>query len=258
MNEQARGASSADKNAAEPAMQATGAPAIDPFDPADLQAAMINAGGASGTKPEDGKMRLEPVKLLAFDAGHVFVRFDWDSVCRGFCQRANCTRERFKAALERLGKRGYERGKCSTVDFVGTMNEELGSNISLPEFSKLWTHTFEEDPDMADLLQLLGMRYPLFLVSNTNEVHYTYLQQKYNIDRHFKHLIPSYLVGTAKPDREYWQLLIQASGLPPHQILVVDDLKVNIEGANEVGLRTKLFVGREDLIESLPSFGVAF
>ena len=170
--------------------------AIDPFDPAEHNLGIMT--GDEVAKPqEDGKM-VPPVKLLVFDMGHVFVRFDWDKVCQGFCEHAKVSRERFKTVLVEVSKMGYESGKCNTEQFLGRLNELLDCNISVDQFTVLWNATFEEDPQMAELLQQLGRTYPLYLLSNTNENHYAHLQGRFNVSRHFAHLILSYEVALAK------------------------------------------------------------
>ncbi len=197
-----------------------------------------------------------PVKLLVFDMGHVFVKFDWERVCQGFCERARFSGQGFKQVLTELGKLGYERGQCNTEQFLRKINELLNSNISLEEFSILWNATFEEDVEMAELLQSLGKRYPIYLLSNTNENHYEFLQGRFNVERHFSKHILSYKVGLVKPDPEIYHLVTQMSALEAGQCLFVDDLSDNLRAAQSVGLKTIQFIGIEDLKLRLVEHGV--
>ncbi len=128
--------------------------AIDPFDPAEHNLGIMT--GDKVVKAQEAGEMVPPVKLLVFDMGHVFVRFDWEKVCQGFCERARVSRERFKTVLSEVAKLGYESGTCNTELFLRRMNELLNCNISVVEFTALWNATFEEDEEMAELLQQLG------------------------------------------------------------------------------------------------------
>lgn len=223
-------------------------------EPAAIMAANADAGSVAAvtdTKAEQPVMTRKPVKLLVFDMGHVFVKFDWSRLCEAFCERAKVSNETFKNVLLEVSKLGYERGHCNTETFLRKLNELLNANISMAEFDKLWNVTFEEDPDMAALLQSLGKRYPLYLLSNTNENHYGFLQGNFNVARHFKKLILSYEVGFAKPDAEIYDLVMQWSGYAADECVFVDDLLPNIEAARKAGLNAIQFVGIEDLKQRL-------
>jgi epoxide hydrolase-like predicted phosphatase len=231
-----------------------GKPAVDPFDPDSFKAPdMMAAGDTTAFPPQDQT----PVKLLVFDMGHVFVDFDWSEVCRGFYDRAGLTRAQFTEVLAYVGSLGYEQGLVTTEQFLGAMNEKLSQQMTVDEFTALWNYGFHENPQMAQLLQSLGQQRPLYLLSNTNENHYGYLQNQFNVARHFQELILSYEVGFAKPDARIFHEVLKRSGLTAPECLFVDDLKLNIEAAKALGMKTIQFVGIEDLKEQLTGYGIS-
>jgi putative hydrolase of the HAD superfamily len=132
------------------------------------------------------------------------------------------------------------------------MNGKMNTALTVEEFTALWNATFEEDLEMAALLGELGKKYPLYLLSNTNEVHYAHLEGSFNVSRHFKESLLSFQIGAAKPHRAAYQVILDRSKLQPEEILFVDDLAVNTTAARDtVGLRTIQFVGIEDLKQRL-------
>lgn len=219
----------------------------DPFDPASFKSPAIMTETAV---TEGGTLQ-----LLVFDMGHVFVDFNWEEVCAGLCRASNKNRAELKAALAQAAKLGYESGKIDTAGFVAELNRLLGSNMNVSEFSGYWVESFHENPEMAALLSTLKEQRPLYLLSNTNEVHYDHLQEKYNVARHFKELILSYKVGCAKPDHSIYQEVLRRSGLAAQQCLFVDDLEPNIRAAQELGLNTIHFKGAQDLKDRLQKLG---
>jgi len=233
--------------------------AVDPFDPNSFKTGIMTGDKtASASAPCAGNEATSvPVKLLVFDMGHVFVRFDWSSVCQGFCDRVNCSRETFREVLAHVGSLGYETGKVNTEVFLKEMNAKLGANLTVEDFTSLWNATFEEDPQMAMLLEQVGKTLPVFLLSNTNENHYAFLQGRFNVARHFKQLILSYQVGLAKPDQRIYRLVLERSGFAASECVFVDDLEANVQAARAVGMRAIQFVGIDDLKQRLTEMGVA-
>jgi glucose-1-phosphatase len=195
------------------------------------------------------------VKVLVFDMGHVFVDFEWDAVCEGFCQAAGVSRERLKEVFSQVAKLGYESGHIDTNTFLQELNTRLGSNIERSQFDQLWVSTFRENEEMAALLQTLKQQRPLYLLSNTNEVHYEYLQGRYDVARHFEELILSYKVGCSKPDASIYREVLRRADVPAHNCLFVDDLEPNILAASELGMQVIQFKGVAHLKDKLSEFG---
>ena len=187
--------------------------------------------------------------------GHVFVDFDWEEVCAGFCRASKKSRDELRDTFSYCAKLGYESGKIDTPGFLYELNKCLGTNLTLSEFSELWVSTFHENQEMAELLNTLKAQRPLYLLSNTNEVHYDHLQEKYNVARHFNELILSYKVGSSKPEHTIYKEVLKRSGLPPEDCLFIDDLEANIKAAQELGLNTIHFTGTSNLKKSLTKLG---
>jgi len=196
------------------------------------------------------------IKLLVFDMGHVFVDFEWESVCQGFCDSAKIERQYFDPILRRISALGYERGKVDTVGLIEALYDMIGIRYSNQEFNSLWNYTFRENEEMARVLQNLKSQRPLYLLSNTNESHWQYLEETFKVSRHFDELILSYKVGHVKPHPEIYEHVLERSGLAANQCLFVDDLEANIKAASQLGMHTIQFQGSEHLKENLQKFGL--
>ncbi len=233
--------------------QGDGASAIDPFDPDSFkQGPAIMASGTTAPSAQENP----PVKLLVFDMGHVFVDFTWADVCKGFYERAGMTAEQFKEVLAFVGSLGYEDGRVMTEGFVKALNEKLSLSMTTAEFDELWNFGFHENVEMAALLEELGKRYPLYLLSNTNESHYDFLSGTFKVHRHFQELILSHKVGFTKPDPRIYQEVLTRSGLAANEIVFVDDLERNVAAAAALGINSIRFIGIDDLKEKLRELGV--
>lgn len=219
---------------------------VDPFDPGSFAAPAIMS---------KDKVQGDSLKLLVFDMGHVFVDFDWEVVCAGFMKASGKTRDDLRQVMATCAKLGYETGKVGTELFLAELNKELGTTLSTDEFCAIWNASFSENQEMAELLAVLGQQRPLYLLSNTNEVHYDHLQGSFNVARHFQELILSYKVGLAKPQAAIYHEVLRRSGFAAHECLFVDDLAPNIKAAQEVGLHAIQFTNAADLKARLGAMG---
>lgn len=207
------------------------------------------------------------MELIVFDMGHVLVDFDWHQVCLGFCDHAEISFDEFKPILKRLSRLGYEKGDINTADFLARINDELkvvsskvdGSwrSISPQEFDIMWNATFEENQDMALLLEELRTKIPLALLSNTNEIHFNWIQSNFNITRHFQKIFLSYQLRCQKPDAKIYQLVLEDTGVRPEQVLFVDDRPENVEAANAVGMRGVQFHNAQLLRSHFQDLGLS-
>ncbi len=67
--------------------------------------------------------------------GYVFVDFEWETVCQGFCDRAGITREQFTPILKHVGSLGYESGRAHTADVLREINAKVPDlNLTEDEF----------------------------------------------------------------------------------------------------------------------------
>ncbi len=205
------------------------------------------------------------MELIVFDMGHVLVDFDWQQICLGFCEHAAITFDEFKPILKRLSKLGYEKGDIETRDFLARINDELrvittksdGSwrSISLEQFDKMWNATFEENQEMAMLLQRLRQSVPLALLSNTNEIHFNWVESNFKITRHFQKVFLSYKLKCQKPDAKIYQLVLEETGLRPEQVVFVDDRAENVEAACALGMQGLQFHNAQLLKSHLNDLG---
>ena len=107
--------------------------------------------------------QIADLKLIVFDMGKVFIRFDWEQTYTGFVSATNSSVDSVKEAFAAVYF-PYERGHINTQDVIDHLNKELKANLSHEEFAKLWTATLGEDTEMTQLLQELRQKFPLYML----------------------------------------------------------------------------------------------
>ena len=96
----------------------------------------------------------------------------------------------------------------------------------------------------VDFLLELRRRYTMYLLSNTNGIHWQWaLEHAFNYQGHrvedfFDRIFLSYEMKLVKPDEEIFRRVIAETGLTPSETLFIDDAESNCRAAQALGIRT--------------------
>jgi HAD superfamily hydrolase (TIGR01509 family) len=88
----------------------------------------------------------------------------------------------------------------------------------------------------------LASRYPLILLSNTNELHFENIRARFPLLGHFHHLVLSYQVGAAKPSRRIYDEAVKRAGCLAEECFFTDDVPAYVEGAKQAGIDAVRFL----------------
>jgi putative hydrolase of the HAD superfamily len=94
------------------------------------------------------------------------------------------------------------------------------------------------------------------LLSNTNDLHFRFIRERYPLLRHFDAFVLSYEVKAAKPDPRIYAAAIEAAGCAPHECFFTDDVEAYVDGARRAGIHAEQFTGYENLKGHLAGLGV--
>ena len=81
-------------------------------------------------------------------------------------------------------------------------------------------------------------KYKLFILSNTNPLHFSYGRRKFKYINLVDKFILSYKLKMIKPDKKIFRTVIEKYKLVPSETLFVDDLKENCLAAEDTGMKT--------------------
>jgi putative hydrolase of the HAD superfamily len=147
--------------------------------------------------------------LFVFDLGNVILPFEHRQIAVklhevSLIQKRFTPDDLFRFLFDR--DRGfvnpYEEGRISSLDFFAKLRERYKLRLEFEEFKDIWNNIFEEDPEVnAIITHLKNKGYPVFLLSNTNELHFSYVMERYPVVRSLDEWILSYEVGARKPKK---------------------------------------------------------
>lgn len=201
-------------------------------------------------------------KLIIFDLGKVMLDFDHMDSCRelaGFScySPAEIYEGIFISELEEE----YDKGRISSFDFYREILKRFeidASNINFEYFKKIWGDIFFEIPSMGRLMEILKENYQVYLLSNTNEIHFEWAYNKFDILKIPQEYILSYKLGFRKPDKRIFYEAINRASVDPKECIYIDDIKEYMEAAKSIGITGIHFKSRERLKEEFKELGVKY
>jgi len=187
----------------------------------------------------------EAIRNILFDLGGVILDIDVSATLKKFLDLG------FPASLLQYPMNmntdlffRYETGKIGTEAFRHELRKTAGVTVSDGELDDAWQAMIVRiPPERARLINRLGERYNLYMLSNTSPLHAPVFEKMYldvaGVSMHssFKGIYYSYRIGWHKPDREAWEYVISHAGINPGETLFLDDNIHNVKASQELGFQ---------------------
>jgi putative hydrolase of the HAD superfamily len=200
---------------------------------------------------------LPTIRLIVSDFGGVICTFDYRIFCERLARRSAHSADDVYAAIYGNDlQRKFEQGHLTGREYHRRVMRLFGVEIPYKEFFAMYGNIFTEIPATCDLLRRLRTRYPLYLLSDTNEIHFGYVMQTVDVLRLFDQFIVSYEVGAMKPGPRIYQEVLRRSSLPAEACVFIDDRVGNVEGAKRVGMHAVHFRDADQCAADLAQLGV--
>lgn len=197
------------------------------------------------------------IRSFIFDIGNVLIPFDFTRALRRISPQCAVPITAFPEEARALVG-CYESGRVSRAEFLRETIALLQFRGAEAEFVAAWEDIFDENEAMTKLVERLRAHYPLYLLSNTSDIHVNYFESKYPVFGHFSDAVYSHLVRCSKPDREIFEKAIRQFGVKPEETVYIDDLAANVAGAAAVGFHAIEYdhARHSDLLAKLAALGV--
>jgi FMN phosphatase YigB (HAD superfamily) len=198
------------------------------------------------------------IRALIFDLGKVIVPFDFN---RGYRAMEGLCGLPAADIPKRIGTTDlvirFETGLVEPKDFVAELSALLGLRVDYDQFCNIWSSIFLPDTLIPEaMLESLGRKYRLLLLSNTNAIHFTMIREQYPFVRHFDELVLSHEVKAMKPSPKIYREAIARAGCPAEECFFTDDVAAYVEAARKEGIDAEQFVSLEKLQKDLKARGI--
>jgi putative hydrolase of the HAD superfamily len=207
------------------------------------------------------------IKNIIFDFGGVIYDIDHQKTKYAFVQLGLAYFDRlYSHAVQTKLFENFETGKIAPADFRKALRAYLPTNCSLQAIDRAWNALLLGfDKERLLLVRKIAQHYNLFLLSNTNQIHYDYFFSELKTTgledlfvSSFKKLYFSHQIGLRKPDLESFKLVIEENALSKNETLFIDDFDLNISAAKMSGLHTMLLEPGMDLFSLFSAEGKLF
>lgn len=155
---------------------------------------------------------------------------------------ADASRTRIFAGNDSAWSR-FERSELSPAGFAKEFDvilSEEGGNATGEQFLAWFGKGFGQRPEMFAVVRALQGKVRLGAITNNvaNENPDPTRVSGANVHGLFEVVIESAKVGLRKPEPAIYQMACDALSVPPHQAVFLDDMGVNLKGAQALGMAT--------------------
>ena len=197
------------------------------------------------------------IRNIVFDLGGVLVDLDFKAAINGL-QKAGFAN--VKEQLQAFDREGifqkFELGEMSADEFRSAIRENSTVSLTDEEVDGLWNAMLLEIPrEKLELILDLRGKYMVYLLSNTNSIHWDYVCKNafnyrgFRVNDYFEETFLSYEMHLAKPDKAIFEKVLEEANLLPEETLFIDDSEANCKAASELGIHTHHYHIGEDLKE---------
>ena len=195
------------------------------------------------------------IKNIIFDFGDIFINLD---------KKATYT-EMAKLGVTNISEEmiavyhQYEKGLISTDEFTQFYHNKF--QIPKMDLIRAWNAILLGFPSerLTFLKELVASKkYRLFLLSNTNELHISWIQNDWGMELYnefkncFEQFYLSHEINFRKPDANIYEFVLNENNLIANETLFVDDLKENTDAAKQLGIHVwNLIPGEENVVDLL-------
>lgn len=138
-----------------------------------------------------------------------------------------------------------EKGLITSAEFRNEMRKMIGKEISDQQIDEAWNSFLVDIPDYKlDLLLKLRTKYVVYLLSNTNEIHWQWAcknafpYRTFKVEDFFEKTYLSFEMHMIKPEPEIFKAVIEDAGIEPQETLFIDDSEINCKAAQKLGIST--------------------
>lgn len=192
--------------------------------------------------------------VICFDLGKVLLNFDHRLMCQKVADLCDQSWDEINALLmtSNLHFR-YERGMLSTEELGKQLQEKYSVSFSQRQLVEALGDIFSLNTQMVPVVaSLKAAGHHLGLLSNTCDAHWQIATEKFAVlNQFFDFHVLSFREGHCKPEPEIYSKAAEVAECPEREILFVDDLLENVEGARLAGMDAVLYTDVPHYVEDL-------
>jgi len=194
------------------------------------------------------------IKNLIIDFGGVLVDLDRSRCINSFKSiGADCIEEMLNPYYQRGLLMKLENGDITSDQFHKELRMTVGKELTDSQIDDAWNSFLVSIPSYKlELLLELRERYSVYLLSNTNEIHWEMSCERFfsyknlRAEDFFEKIFLSYQLHQLKPSKEIFETVLKVTGIRPEETFLIDDSVANCKMAESIGIHTYTPKDQED------------
>lgn len=171
---------------------------------------------------------------VVFDLGKVLVHFSYSQLFP-LLKRSGARLKDVEEFAAKVDLVAYEHGRITNDEFLARGNSLLDSPLELERLQQAWCEIFTPNPQMLQLMRQLRAHARVYVISNTSDLHWRYLKERFELEVLCDDCFASCEVGHMKPAPEIYRLAEERFGFSPAEAVFIDDRVENVSGATACG-----------------------
>jgi HAD superfamily hydrolase (TIGR01509 family) len=193
------------------------------------------------------------MSIILLDIGNVVASVDFLRFCRGVVSdEASDLQAVFRKYCEGGLKTKFDQGIIEPLDYLSMIGRDsLTGNMSHGEIREQWQNVFSPLEGAAEGVETLCREHRLWIMSDTDPLHFFHLLNNYPFLRGRERYYLSYEHGFMKSTPEAFEHVLHDSGLSAHEFVLIDDKFENCRSAEEAGIKSIRFETWPETITAL-------
>ena len=195
------------------------------------------------------------IKNVVFDLGGVLINLDFDNCLNAFRKAGFRDIEKQACQFRGIGFFSqFELGEISPEEFRKAIRKEVSEALSDHEIDDMWNLMLLDIPrEKLDLLLKLREHYMVYLLSNTNRIHWDYACEQmfcyrgFRVNDFFEDIFLSFEMHKAKPEKDIYEQMMKEANILPEETFFIDDSAINCQAAISLGIQSYHYHIGEDL-----------
>lgn len=191
-------------------------------------------------------MKSKGIRNLLIDFGGVLIDLDRQKCIDNFKKLGF---ENVEELLNIYHQQGlflqFEKGLITPSDFRDGIRDMMKKDVSDRQIDSAWNSFLVEIPRYKlELLLKLREKYVVYLLSNTNPIHWKWAcknafpYRTFQVENFFERTYLSFEMKMAKPDPSIFEHVISDAGIEASETLFIDDSLENCQVAQQLGINT--------------------